>query len=398
MLEQSTGDKQDDGQGDSSAGRIGQRPLRVLGVDPERGFAGGETQVLGLTLELLRAGHQAELGCDPRGALYARAKAAGVVCRPLAIRNAFDIRAALRLRKIIVEGCYDVVHFHTSRAHSMAPAVSGMARAMVVTRRMDYRPNRLFAPYLYNRAVDAVAAISTPVARALQAAGVRPERLVVIPSGVDCERFRPPTPVEKRAARECLGIAPDEFAVGAVGALEERKGHCYLLEAIAALGARAGRARVVCLIAGAGSLAGELSEIVVRRGISDRVKMLGRVEDSRPLLEALDLFVFPSLKEGLGVAMLEAMASGLAVVASASGGVVDVVQEGISGILVPSADARAIATAIKRLCSDEAERSRVGAEARKRVCARFSVAAMARRTIELYRSCLEKNGMDGGRN
>ncbi len=398
MLEQSAGGNEDEGSDDSRAVERAERPLSVLGVDPELGFAGGETQVLGLTLELLRAGHRAELACDPRGALYARASAMGVVCRPLAIRNAFDIPAALRLRAILAQGRYDIVHFHTSRAHSMAPAVGGMARATVVTRRMDYRPNRLFAPYLYNRAVDAVAAISTPVAHALEAAGVSPDHLVIIPSGVDCDRFRPPTPGERCAARERFAIASEEFAIGTVGALEERKGHRYLLEAIAALGAEPGMERVVCLVAGGGSLGSELAEVAEQRGISARVRMLGQVEDSKPLLEALDLFVFPSLKEGLGVAMLEAMASGLAVIASASGGVIDAIEDGVSGVLVPPADAQAIAGAIARLSRDEAVRRRIGAAARERARARFSVAAMARRTIELYRACLEKNGVYGGRN
>jgi glycosyltransferase involved in cell wall biosynthesis len=279
----------------------------------------------------------------------------------------------------------------------MAPMVGGMARAMVVTRRMDYRPNRLFAPYLYNRAVDAVAAISVPVARALEAAGVSPDRVVIIPSGVDCERFRPPGADERRIARERFGIASDEFAVGTVGALEERKGHRYLLEALAALGAEPGSPRVVCLIAGKGSLAGELSKIAERRAISGRVRMLGQVEDSSHLLAALDVFVFPSLKEGLGVAMLEAMASGLAVVASASGGVTDVIEDGVSGLLVPPADSHAIAKAISRL-RDEQERRRLGAAARERVCAQFSIAAMARRTVALYRACLARQGPNEGRN
>jgi glycosyltransferase involved in cell wall biosynthesis len=398
MLERSGGAKEDEGSDDSRAVKRGERPLSVLGVDPELGFAGGETQVLGLTLELLRAGHRAELACDPRGELYARARASGVVCWPLAIRNAIDIPAALRLRALVARGRYDIVHFHTSRAHSMAPAVGGMARATIVTRRMDYQPNRLVAPYLYNRAVDAVAAISAPVARALEAAGVKPERLVIISSGVDCERFRPPTPAQRSAARARFSIAPGEFAVGTVGALEERKGHRYLLEAIAALGAESAMERMVCLVAGSGSLREELARVAERHGISARVRMLGQVEDSQPLLEALDLFVFPSLKEGLGVAMLEAMASGLTVIASASGGVVDAIEDGVSGVLVPPADAPALAAAITRLWRDEAVRRRIGAAARQRACERFSVAAMARRTMELYRACLGQNDVSGGRN
>src|ERR1700722_17381643 len=104
----------------AAAGPLGER-LRVLGVDPELRFAGGETQVLGLTLGLLRAGHQAELACDPRGMLWQRAREAGLRCHPLAIRNALDFGAGLRLRNLLARESYHIVHFHTSRAHSLAP-------------------------------------------------------------------------------------------------------------------------------------------------------------------------------------------------------------------------------------------------------------------------------------
>src|SRR5579863_8885273 len=129
---------------DRTGGSGAKVPLRIAAVDPERAFSGGETQVMGLTLALLRAGHQAELICDPEGALWQRARAAGVVCHALSIRNSVDVAAGLRLRALLSRQGYDVVHFHTARAHALAPYVRGQARALVVTRRMDYTPNRLF--------------------------------------------------------------------------------------------------------------------------------------------------------------------------------------------------------------------------------------------------------------
>src|SRR5580698_8452625 len=299
------------------------RKLRVLGVDPERGFAGGETQVLGLTLGLLREGHHAELACDPRGLLYERARRAGVECHPLPIRNALDFAAGMRLRNLLSRVSYDVAHFHTSRAHSMAPFARGYARALVVTRRMDYRPNRLFAPYLYNRAVDGVVAISGGVADSIAAAGVERERITVVHSGVDCDRFRAPTSQERADARGALKIADTEFVISAVGALEQRKGHRYL---IAAIGAIAASGKFRCFIVGQGLIGRVLQdEIAVIRSL-DRIKLLGRVDDVRELLWASDAFAMPSLKEGLGVAALEAMASALPVIASDVGGLREVVE------------------------------------------------------------------------
>jgi glycosyltransferase involved in cell wall biosynthesis len=358
-------------------------PLRVAGVDPEREFAGGQSQVLGLTRELLRMGHRAELLCDPAGKLFERAAPEGIRCHRLRLRNSVDLAGGMRLRSILAREGYDVVHFHTARAHAMAPFARGLARALIATRRMDYRPNRLFAPFLYSRAVDGVAAISAAVATALTSAGVPRERITVIPSGVDCDYFRPPSNEERIAARQALGLAAETIAVGTIGALEERKGHRHLLEAIApAMGA------VLCFIAGEGSLRSELERRAEVLGISTLTRFLGRIETSRDLLWALDIFVFPSLWEGLGVAALEAAASGVATVASNAGGIAEVVRDGETGVLVAPADARALRDAIARLVSCASERKALGEAARKRAVAQFAMGAMAQRTMALYRACL----------
>ena len=96
------------------------------------------------------------------------------------------------------------MHFHTARAHALAPYARGRAGALIVTRRMDYVPNRMFAPLLFNRAVDGVAAISNAVAGALVQAGVRRDRIAIIPSGVDCERFAPPVAQLRLEARSAI--------------------------------------------------------------------------------------------------------------------------------------------------------------------------------------------------
>ena len=377
--------------------------LRIAGVDPERGFAGGEAQVLGLTLALIRAGHRAELLCDPAGVLWQRARAAGVECHPLRIHNSIDALAGLKLRKFLGRNRYDVVHFHTSRAHALAPFARGRARALIVTRRMDYAPNRLFAPWLFNRAVDGVAAISPAVADALARSGVARDRIAIIPSGVDCERFRPPGASERERARRELGLVPQDIAVGTVGMLEPRKGQRFLIEAVALLrgGGEAGSAIAAaapmrCFIAGGGALADAIAAEIRALGLDDSIRMMGMVEDPRGLLWALDIFAMPSLQEGLGVAALEAMACGLPVIASDTGGLAEAVENGRTGIRVPVGDARAIASAIAQLAAHPDLRAAMGMAGRERVMANYGMEEMARGTLELYRACLH-NRPNGGR-
>jgi glycosyltransferase involved in cell wall biosynthesis len=370
--------------------------LSIAGVDPELGFAGGETQVLGLTLALAAGGHRAELICDPAGRLWERAMDAGIKCHPIRIRNAIDLAAGVKLRAILKRERYDVVHFHTSRAHSMAPLARSFGSTLIVTRRMDYRPNRVFAPYLFNRAVDGVVAISTGVADSLAASGVDRQRVTVVHSGVDCERFRPPTSQERADSRRALNISDTDFVISAVGALEQRKGHRYLIEAIGVLAARPASSKVKCFIVGQGSIHKVLQgEIAVSRSL-ERIKLLGRVDDPREILWASDVFAMPSLKEGLGVAALEAMASGLPVIASDVGGLREVVKDDSSGFVVPPANAGAIAAAIGRLAESAELRSQMGAAARARVVENYSIETMAARTLALYRACVRKTRGERG--
>jgi len=371
---------------------VTEKVLSIAGVDPERNFGGGETQVLGLTRELIRMGHRAELICDPDGALSDRARAAGVTCHPLHIRNAVDMVAGWRLRAILSRHHYDVVHFHTARAHALAPYASGVGVLRLVTRRMDYPPGRLLGPYLYNHAVDGVIAISGGVAQALVAAGVRRDRIAVVFSGIDCERFASPGEKQRQAARARFKLGADEIAIGAVGALVARKGHHVLIEAVVEAQARleSSGLRLRCLIAGDGSLHDELEKHIRERSAADIVTLLGPLDDPREMLAALDMFAMPSTHEGLGVAALEAMAMGLPVIASAVGGLVEVVEEGATGLLFRSSDAAALALRLEELARDHDRRQTMGLAARQRAVEKFSMQSMASGTLRVYRELWAK--------
>src|SRR5690348_13255586 len=142
--------------------------MRIVHVDPERGWGGGEVQVRLLVRELTRRGHESVLAA-PADAPLARALAAdGVRTIDCAIASHADVRGVPRLRRAVRDA--DVVHFHTARAHAMAPWLAGLRARRVVTRRMDYRPRGgPWARWLYNRAVGRVIAISDAVAQALVA-------------------------------------------------------------------------------------------------------------------------------------------------------------------------------------------------------------------------------------
>ncbi len=353
--------------------------MRVLHVDPERGWGGGEVQVMALLGELGRRGHASRVAAHPDGPLARAATAAGVPVIPLAVANHVDIGAALRLRRAL--GDAEVVHFHTARAHALAPLCRRAGVRLVVTRRMDYVPaGGPYVRFLYNRAVDAVVAISEGVREALVRVGVRRDRIRVVPSGIE-----PAAGVAPAGARAALRreweVGDDAVLVLVVGALERRKGHAVLLDAARRLSPAAlGLRYVFC---GDGSEAGALAEAAAPLG--GAVCFAGFRRDVAACLAAADVVVLPSLREGLGVAALEAMAASRPLAASRVGGLAEVVVHEETGLLVPPGDPAALATALARLAGDRALRARLGDAGRARVLARYTSAQMAEGTLACYR-------------
>jgi glycosyltransferase involved in cell wall biosynthesis len=367
-------------------------PLAILHVDPERGLGGGERQVLGLIRHLAAAGHRQAVAGDARGRLLPAAEALGAAGRALGVRNHLDVLAGRRLASLLARERYDIVHFHTARAHALAAFLGrSTPTRRVVTRRMDY-PLRggWYARWLYNRAVDAVVAISEGVRAVLVSGGVDPGRVRVIRSGVEVDDFIVDEPA-RSAARAAFGIGAGELVLAAVAALEERKGHAVLFDAVARLGELP--LRVLC--AGEGAARATLAARVSALGLDRRVTFLGTLADVRPVLAAADLVVMPSLYEGLGVAALEGMAAGRPVVASRVGGLPEAIGDDVGGVLVPPGDPAALARAIARLARDPDLARRLGAGGRARVGAEFSMARMAAATAAVYRELCMRGSMAG---
>lgn len=223
----------------------------------------------------------------------------------------------------------------------------------------------------------AVAAVSTPLAGDLAAdLWVSRSRISVIPNGVRFSR------AGRSSLRDELGLAADTRLVVAVGNLYPVKGHRYLVEALALLGRRHPGLHVA--IAGRGELAAELADLARARGVADRVHLLGLRADVPNVLAAADVFVLPSLSEGLPLALLEAMLAGRAIVASDVGEVPAALAGGRAGLLVPPGDASTLADAIDRLLSAPGDARALGEVAAARAATEYSLSAMVARYADLY--------------
>ena len=368
--------------------------LNILHIDPERNWGGGEVQVLGFTTYLNHTGHRSVVAADPRGVLSHRLAQAGLPTSVLTVRNDLDILAGLRLRRLVRTGDYQIVHFHTARAHALSPWLRGLQVKRVVTRRMDYRVRPgWFTRLLYEDSVDAVVAISQGVQNALQMGGVSSSRICIIPSGIDTVRFA--IAAEQRGQqRVAQRIAPDERVVLAVGSLAERKGHHTLLQAAAFLQQKGVRLRY--LICGDGPLRATLGSETQALGLAENVQFLGFCPDVINYLASADVFVHVPLWEGLGVAVIEALAAGLPVVASGVGGIPELIENERSGLLVPPQEPTTLAAAIERVVHDLPWAKTLGTFGQSFVRTRYDVTVMAQANEALYYKLLV-NKADAGK-
>jgi glycosyltransferase involved in cell wall biosynthesis len=206
-----------------------------------------------------------------------------------------------------------------------------------------------------------------------------PAKVDVIYNAVDFAQAAPT--LSRREIRAALGVPFDAPLAGVIARLTEQKGHRFLFDALAATTALA---RTHLLVVGGGDLDQDLRSRAAALGLDGRVHFLGPRRDLGDLLGAIDVFVLPSLWEGLPLSLVLAMAAGVAPVATAVAGIPEVVEDGRTGLLVPAGDAAALGAALGRLMSDRALRERIGRDARASVLPRFGVARYVDSIVGLY--------------
>lgn len=309
------------------------------------------------------------------------------------IRAGADLRAMNGIHRFLKNRRFDIVHTHTSKAGILGRIAARRARVPALV----HTPHgHVFYGYfgplrsrLYlglerwaARFTDRIVTLTERGRQEHLALGVgRPGQHVVIPSGLPIENFFP-DPERRRRARERLAIAPGTPVIGTVGRLTAIKEQKTLLEAACRLRHR--HPGLVALLVGDGELRDDLEERAGRLGLGETVRFLGWRTDVPELLNALDAFVLCSRNEGMGRALVEAMASGLPAVATGVGGIPDLVRDGENGLLIPAGDPDALAEAVGRLLASPEARRAIGQKARES-SAEYSVEEMNRRLEKLYR-------------
>jgi len=361
--------------------------VRVAHLDTGREWRGGQGQVLLLMRELRALGVE-QLLLAPPGPLLERARAAGLDTRPWGSRGEADAGAMARAWRALRAFAPDVAHLHSAHAHALGtwPARLAGAKAVVVSRRVDFRVARNpFSRLKYALPVDRYLCISRGVQAAMAASGIPESRLALVPSGIDLAAVRAEAGVPAADLRALLSIPAGAEVVGTVASLAPHKNHALLLEAAPAILAARPAAHLVWF--GEGGCRPALERRRRELGLETRVHMPGFRPDARVLLRQFDLFVLPSYLEGLCTSLLDAQAAGIPIVATAVGGVPEVVSDRVTGRLVARLDAGELAAAVTGALADPAARTAWSAAASRSVEA-FGCAHTAQRTLEEYRRLL----------
>ena len=371
-------------------------PLNVLHLINTGGPGGAETVYVEIVRHLDPERWHSVAVVPNREWMYDQLKAMDTEMVMTRSRVPFDRRYFVRLAQVVRKRPIDLVHSHLLGPSVTAGLLGVFLRVPVVSTihghgdlssGESYRRIKFWA---IRHGVTRVVFVSEPLRQAfLDATPLAPEKTTVIPNGIDAGLY---APGRDEAARAELGIAPDEFVIGAVGNLRRAKGYDVLLRAAALLKERGTGYRFVVVGQASGDffrdVFDELRGLRTQLGVERDVLFTDFREDVPRLMRAFDLYAITSHTEGFSLSTVQAMACGLPVVATRCGGPEQILDGGRAGVLVDANAPEQLADAVERLRQDAASRARLGATARQVALQRYAVEAQVRAYEEVYEQCV----------
>ncbi|MCX5702682.1 MAG: glycosyltransferase family 4 protein [Candidatus Omnitrophica bacterium] len=350
---------------------------------------GGITSyILSLAKGLKAKGHNVYIATSA-GQLLSKFIYEGIIYMPIPIKTKSEISPKVlisffRLIQSVKEKGIDVIHSNTRVTQVLGCLLSRYSHKPYVSTCHGFFKRR-FSRRVFPCWGDKVIAISQQVKEHLiNDFKVREDRVRLIANGVDINEFRQTT-VKRLKAKLNLGLGNGPV-IGIVARLSDVKGHIYLIEAMETIVKKVPDAQL--LIVGEGKIEKDLINLCNRLKLGKNIFFIPSVMDTSKVLSAMDLFVLPSLEEGLGLSLMEAMASGLAVIGSDVGGIKSLILHGYTGLLVKPADSRELACAISELLLDQDRANIMGNNARMFIARDFSQEKMVLETERLYLECV----------
>ena len=361
--------------------------MRILHLDSGSAWRGGQQQLHFLIGGLKRRGIQQFLAVRKGSPLATRAAEQEVPVRGLSLSSEWDFISLAGMARLVGRFRPDLIHAHDSRTLGLAVWLKtlGWGGGVVAARRVAFsiRGNPWWK-FKYARQTSRVIAVSRYVRDLLIEEGLEPGQVEVIYDGVDTEAAR--LPEQRSSARRRLGVAEGEFLVGCVGHFTPEKGHAFLIRGFSEILTAHPDSRLA--VVGEGPLRGELELLIRELGLHGRAVLPGFVSDLDEVLPGFDLLVHPSLTEGLGSVLLQAMSRQVPVCASRTGGIPEAVIDGETGFLFSPGSAEALVQSVLRARCNPGLTRRQAEQAAAAVRSAFSVERMVDETRRIYSDIL----------
>ncbi len=365
--------------------------MNILYLTNHLNIGGISSYVLALGAGLKKRGHNIYIASSG-GELLEKFEEAGFIYIPIPIKTKKEISlkiliSLLKLRRQAKKYNFDIIHAHTRTTQVLGCLLSRSQGIPCVSTCHGFFKRRVLRR-MFPCWGKKVIAISVQVKEHLvKDFNIDDKNIAVINNGIDSARFSRTTNQQRREAKLRLGLKEGPV-IGIVARLSDVKGHIYLVEAMRDILSEAPRAQL--LIVGEGREKQDLLRQVNNLKISGNVIFHPGVYDTREVLSAMDIFVMPSLKEGLGLSLMEAMGSGLAVIGSDIGGIKSLIQDGSNGLLAKPADSKDLAGKILTLLRDENKREILGGKAREFIAQNFPQEKTVLETEGVYALCLKE--------
>ncbi|UCC94459.1 MAG: glycosyltransferase family 4 protein [Candidatus Omnitrophota bacterium] len=371
--------------------------IKVLHVHTLPVVSGSGIYTLLAMKGLDKSRYRCELATAPDGPLIDEAVKQGIQCRPVKhlvrrLNLYHDLIALWELFALIKRQKYDIVHTHNAKAGFTGRLAAKLAGVPIIIytihgfsfHQYEKFPRKTLFIWLERFAAcfsDKLLTVSRPLKEvALQLGIGKPDQYITIYDGIEIDRFSIDFDIQKK--RKEFDIKPSDFVVGVVSKLWKGKGHREILEAAKEVITKA--PNVKFMFVGEGYLRQDLKALTQRLGLSSHVIFTGFRTDIPEITAIFDIAILASFFEGLGRVLLEAMVLNKPVIATNVGGIVDVVDDGKTGILVPPANSAALAKALLRLLSDSELRVKMGRAGREKIDAKFSAKTMVNRIERVY--------------
>jgi glycosyltransferase involved in cell wall biosynthesis len=363
--------------------------MKILHLSSEKTWRGGEQQIAYLVEEQMRLGHEVVVACREDSVFEKYCEDNKVTHITFRFANSFDVGTAKGLKKLHKSYQFDVIHIHSSRSHSIAILATkfGLNANLILSRRVDFPSSgNPLSNHKYNHSqIKKIICVSGKVKEIIGVTIKDKSKLCVVYDGIDLKRFEGNQ--NAQVLHQEFDLSPETKIIANISALADHKDYITFVDTVAAF-VNVHDLPVKFFIIGEGECRQEIEEHIAKKGVEEHIIMTGFRNDIKEIFKEIDVFLMTSKEEGLGSTVLDAFANEVPVVATAGGGIPEVVKHEETGLLAPIKSPVTLAEYVNQMLSDKELSRELTRNALRDLHHKFTKEVMTQETLECYKSVL----------